>query len=192
MHPPTHQAPLDHKRLCALLDQGEDFKYLFFWGHTPSDDGHINASCLSQWYDASFELDGIEYDTAEHYMMAEKAKLFGDQEIRETILAAPHPGAAKKLGRQVRRFDQELWDEHRFAIVTKGNLAKFSQDKDLKDYLLGTGTRILVEASPRDKIWGIGMDKRDPRASQPHRWQGKNLLGFALMAVREQLVEGTT
>lgn len=173
--------------LIDYLERGNQVKYLFFWGHQNKHDHSISKSCLSQWYESSFELNNIEYKTAEHYMMAEKARLFRDNEIFNQIIAATHPGEAKKLGRQVKKFQQEKWLEHRFAIVVRGNLAKFSQNNPLKEFLLNTKKRILVEASPRDRIWGIGLGENNPNAADPHKWRGENLLGFALMEVRNQL-----
>ena len=170
--------------LINRLNYGDKFKYLFFWGHQPKYYGSIDKSCFSQWYDAGFELNGVNYLTAEHYMMAEKARLFKDDEILPQIINATHPGEAKKLGRQVKDFKQEIWLEHRFPIVVQGNLSKFTQNPDLKTFLLNTGDRILVEASPRDRIWGIGMAQSNPNAENPYRWKGLNLLGFALMEVR--------
>ncbi len=120
-------------------------------------------------------------------MMAEKARLFGDNENRQRILGAGSPGAAKAIGREVRGFRDEIWCQERFGIVVNANLAKFSQNPGLSTYLLGTRNRVLVEASPRDRIWGIGLDAKDPRAESPLQWKGLNLLGFALMGVREQL-----
>lgn len=120
-------------------------------------------------------------------MMAAKARLCGDAETAGKILAAPHPGAAKALGRQVRGFDEQRWVQHRFEVVVAGNLAKFGQHRQLGDFLAGTGSRVLVEASPRDRVWGIGLAADDERARSPERWQGLNLLGFSLMEVRRQL-----
>jgi ribA/ribD-fused uncharacterized protein len=120
-------------------------------------------------------------------MMAAKTLLFGDAETAARIQAAPHPGAAKKLGRQVRGFDERSWVQRRFDLVITGNLAKFGQHPQLRDFLLGTGNRILVEASPLDRIWGIGLAVDDERATSPQQWPGLNLLGFALMEVRHQL-----
>jgi ribA/ribD-fused uncharacterized protein len=174
-----------------LLDQinhGQSFKYLYFWGHQPQRDGSIGKSCFSQWFDAAFELEGVSYATAEHYMMAEKARLF-DVEATAGILAAAHPGEAKQLGREIRNFDPVVWEAKRFEIVVRGNAAKFSQHGPLQQFLLGTGDRVLVEASPQDKVWGIGLVENDPAAQNPDQWKGLNLLGFALMAVREQLRE---
>ena len=101
--------------------------------------------------------------------------------------AAPHPGAAKALGRQVRGFDEQRWAEHRFDAVVTGNMAKFGQHRQLRDFLTSTGSRVIVEASPRDRVWGIGLAADDERAQSPERWPGLNLLGFALMEVRHQL-----
>jgi len=123
-------------------------------------------------------------------MMAAKAMLFGDAETAERIRAAPHPGAAKALGRQVRGFDEQRWAERRFSLVVTGNLAKFGQHPELRDFLLGTGSTILVEASPLDRIWGSGLTVDDEHAASPADWSGLNLLGFALMEVRRQL-QGT-
>ena len=135
---------------------------------------------MSQWSDHDFEVDGDHYKTAEHFMMGEKARLFGDEETRAKILASNHPGDAKKLGRQVRGFKEPLWTERRVEIVVRGNVAKFGQNPELKAYLLGTGERILVEASPKDKIWGIGLAAKDDGADDPKRWKGLNLLGLCV------------
>ena len=163
-------------------------KFLFFWGHQKPADGSVTQSCLSQWYDAGFELDGVYYRTAEHYMMAEKARLFDDSIMREKILQSEHPHEAKKLGRSVRGYDERLWHGQRFSIVVRGSTEKFSQNRALKEYLLNTQGRVLVEASPQDRIWGIGLEKASPDASNPAKWRGQNLLGFALMQARLLLV----
>jgi ribA/ribD-fused uncharacterized protein len=132
-------------------------------------------------------VDGVDYPSAEHYMMAAKARLSSDAVAAAQILAAPHPGAAKALGRQVRGFDEQRWAEHRFEVVVAGNIAKFGQHPQLRGFLASTGSRVLVEASPRDRVWGIGLAAGDERAASPARWPGLNLLGFALMEVRQQL-----
>jgi len=181
---------LSREALIAAGDAGQTFKYVFFWGHTERDLDVVSAACLSQWYPSPFEADGVRYATAEHYMMAGKARLFGDDEMLEQILSAGSPAEAKKLGRKVRHFDHEAWTAACFDIVVAGNVAKFSADARLRDYLVGTGERVLVEASPRDRIWGIGMGKNNPAASNPREWRGKNLLGFALMKARRALRDG--
>ncbi len=167
--------------------RGERFHFTYFWGHGAGDEGHVTASCLSQWFPAAFVVEGVRYHTAEHWMMAEKARLFGDTELLEQILVAASPGAAKKLGGMVRNFEQSLWDSNRTAIVVAGNVHKFRQSPALGDFLRSTGTRVLVEASPLDRIWGIGLSAEAPEAQDPLRWRGLNLLGFALMEAREQL-----
>ena len=177
----------DKLSLINHLNHGASVKYLFFWGHQPKKLEVIDKSCLSQWYESSFCIDDIEYATAEHYMMAEKARLFHDHEICDRILDAEHPGEAKKLGRLVKGFQQEIWQDQRFEIVVRGNVAKFEQNQSLNDYLLSTSNRVLVEASPRDRIWGIGLAATDPKAANPYQWVGLNLLGFALMEVRNIL-----
>jgi ribA/ribD-fused uncharacterized protein len=169
---------------------GEAFKYVYFWGHE-SDGREVTAACFSQWHEAPFEIDGLRYPTAEHYMMAEKAALFGDGDVRALVLDAPNPGTAKAMGRSVRGFDEAVWCQHRFAIVVRANKAKFGQNAEFGRYLAGTGARILVEASPVDPVWGIGLACGDERAGDPNRWLGLNLLGFALMQVREQLLQST-
>lgn len=173
--------------LCERFSSGKKMRFVFFWGHQPAKSG-VNAACLSQWYGAPFEVDGIRYPTAEHFMMAEKARLFGDSETCAKVLQAPNSGAAKALGRQVQGFNDVQWNACRFDIVVRANLAKFGQNPPLRDFLLNTGSRVLVEASPVDKVWGIGLAKEDDRAANPLRWRGHNLLGFALMQVREQLM----
>ena len=172
--------------LVDFVNQGNKVKYLFFWGHQKPRQG-VSKTCFSQWYDASFEVDGLVYPTAEHFMMAEKARLFQDNENAAKIMASGTPGEAKKLGREVMNFDNQTWVDLRFDIVVNANLAKFSQHPPLKAFLLGTGERVIVEASPRDRIWGIGLAADVPEAQDPARWEGLNLLGFALMEVRSRL-----
>ncbi|UJA10774.1 NADAR family protein [Streptomyces collinus] len=174
----------------ALLREvraGARIKYLHFWGHRPRPDGRVGASCLSQWWPSPFVVDGVEYVTAEHWMMAGKARLFGDAEAERRILAAAHPAEAKKAGRLVRGFDEAVWRRERFRVVVEGSVHKFASDEELRVFLLNTGDRVLVEASPVDRVWGIGLAADDEAASHPERWHGPNLLGFALMEARERL-----
>ena len=170
--------------LRTRFNTGELLKFVFFWGHQTAKKT-VTAACFSQWYEAPFEVDGRRYATAEHFMMAEKASLFGDESVRAQVLAAPTPGAAKALGRAVRGFDEAVWTQHRFSIVVRANRAKFAQNPALGQFLAQTGNRILVEASPVDRIWGIGLAQDDDGANDPNRWRGLNLLGFALMHVRD-------
>lgn len=176
--------------LIEHVSAGGKVKYLHFWGHRPQRDGSVGASCLSQWWPSPFTVDGVEYATAEHWMMAGKARLFGDAEAERRALEAPNPALAKKAGRLVRGFDEDVWRRERFGIVVSGSVHKFGGHEDLRDYLLGTGDRVLVEASPMDRVWGIGLAADDDRASDPSRWRGLNLLGFALMEARERLRGG--
>ncbi len=177
---------LNIRELRDEYNQGKLFSYMFFWGHTEKD-GELTKACLSQWYDCKFTENGITYHTAEQYMMSQKAKLFRDEEIFESIMQADNPGEYKKLGRKIRNFDSEIWNKNKFSIVVNGNMLKFSQNEKLKDFLLSTGGRVLVEASPYDCIWGIGKSMSDKNIENPLTWKGENLLGFALMEVRERL-----
>ncbi|WP_443061435.1 NADAR family protein [Streptomyces sp. NBC_00414] len=173
--------------LISAVRAGAKVKYLHFWGHRPRPDGRIGSSCLSQWWPSPFTVDGVEYRTAEHWMMARKARLFGDAEAERLALDAANPALAKKAGRLVRGFDEAVWERERFGIVVQGSVAKFASDDGLRGFLLGTHGRVLVEASPMDRVWGIGLAADDVRASDPTRWQGPNLLGFALMEARDRL-----
>ena len=166
---------------------GARVKYLHFWGHRPLPDGRVGASCLSQWWPSPFTVDGVRYATAEHWMMAAKARLFLDAEAERLALAAEHPAEAKKAGRLVRGFDDTVWARESFRIVVEGSVHKFAAHPELRGFLLGTGERVLVEASPLDRVWGIGLAATDQGAGDPERWKGPNLLGFALMEARERL-----
>jgi ribA/ribD-fused uncharacterized protein len=170
--------------LKQQIENGMHQEYLFFWGHTQKITGVTDRSCFSQWWPAAFTVDGITYATAEHWMMAKKALLFKDDEQHRHIIAIDSPVKAKKLGRLVKNFDGELWSAQAFAFVVEGNLHKFSQHESLKKFLLNTGEKIIVEASPFDKIWGIGTNAHETDVS---KWKGFNLLGFALMEVRSLL-----
>jgi ribA/ribD-fused uncharacterized protein len=183
----SHRLPRTVAEAVAAEEAGQALRYLYFWGHQPARDGEVGAGCLSQWWPVTFSEDGHAFASAEHYMMAHKAWLFGDDAAAAEILAAGHPGEAKKLGRTVRGFDEDLWNAHRFDIVVRGNTAKFGQHPELARYLLGTRNRILVEASPYDRIWGIGLTGDDERAASPATWRGLNLLGFGLMSARDEL-----
>lgn len=173
--------------LCAAERAGEPLDVLAFWGHKPTPSGAIGTGCLSQWWPAAFTVDGVTYPTAEHFMMAGKARLFGDERGLAAVLAARSPGAAKAAGRRVTGFDENTWAAARYDLVVRGNLAKFGQHPDLRDFLVATGRRVLVEASPYDRIWGVGLAPGHPDVARPSAWRGLNLLGLALMEVRERL-----
>lgn len=169
-----------------LLELGENRpELLLFYGHRVTK--AVTETCLSQWYPCQFEADGVTYTSAEQYMMAEKARLFGDEEIRAEILNTSDPRKCKALGRKVRNFDKAVWNKEKEHIVRKGNTKKFLQNSALRSFLLSTGDKVLVEASPTDRVWGIGLGKNNSDALDPQKWRGQNLLGFALMNVRDFL-----
>ena len=162
-------------------------KHFYFWGHTPKRAGVIDKSCFSQWFYSPFiDNDGREYPTCEHYMMYWKAMLFSDHKAMEKILATPHPNEAKSLGRKVKGFNADIWDSSKHTIVLRANYHKFKQYPDLQEYLINTGDSILVEASPYDCIWGVGLAADDPNIHNVNSWKGENLLGFVLMEVRDK------
>ncbi|MGE3288779.1 MAG: NADAR family protein [Pseudonocardia sp.] len=173
--------------LAAAEDAGRLPPMLHFWRPDPQPDGRPGPGCLSQWWPAPFTVDGVAFPTAEHYMMWRKALLFGDVRAADVVLADPDPAAAKAAGRAVAGFEGPTWVVHRFDVVVDGNRAKFAADAALRGYLVDTGHRVLVEASPDDAVWGIGLADGEPDAAVPSRWRGYNLLGFALMQVRDEL-----
>lgn len=177
-----------YNREWAVEATKQGVPVMAFYGHVQTGET-VGDSCLSQWFPCSFAVEGNNYTTSEQYMMAEKARLFGDEEIRQQILREEDPMACKRLGRQVQQFDKDVWDTRCGETVVAGNIAKFSQNPELKAFLLSTGDAILAEGAPRDKIWGIGMGKNNPLAQDPAQWRGRNLLGFALMEVRDILRE---
>ena len=150
--------------------------FAFFW-----------RSQLSQWNKRDFVVDGLTYNCAEQYMMAEKARFFGDTETEKRIMEAKEPWEQKALGRRVKNYDDNKWDGVARDVVFKGNFARFSQHEDLKRALLETEGTTLVEASPKDPKWGIGLDAKDPRAQNRDTWRGTNWLGQVLTRVREAI-----
>lgn len=177
----------DRDSLVKAWNEGRRPEFLMFWGRKGYDTSRIGPYVFSQWHFSDFEIDGVTYPTAEHWMMCQKAIVMGDSESHRAILASHGPDDAKALGRQVRNWDQAKWDAHKFDAVVRGNVAKFSQDDELLNYILGTGDTVLVEASPHDRIWGIGLRREDKESGDPNKWKGQNLLGFALMEARDQI-----
>jgi ribA/ribD-fused uncharacterized protein len=173
--------------LLTLSGEQRKLEFLFFGGHEPNKDGSLSKNCLSQSWVAPFEVNGVVYKTTEHWMMAEKARLFNDENTFRQIIATGTPEEAKKKGRLVAGFDPVIWNEKKFDIVVTGNFYKFSKSRELSAFLLSTGDSIIAEASPEDKIWGIGMAADDPSVGDPQQWKGENLLGYALMEVRDKL-----
>ncbi|MGM9604717.1 MAG: ADP-ribosylglycohydrolase family protein, partial [Faecousia sp.] len=164
----------------AYENHGQTISMLCFWRNIKKPDNG-DRQCFGMWYPSEFTLDGVRYQSLEQYMMSQKALLFGDQEIYHQIMAPEHAGDYKALGRKVRNFEEKKWDAQKFQIAVTGNVAKFSQNPELKACLLSTGDQILVEASPYDGIWGVKLGMEDPKIQNPNNWQGQNLLGFALM-----------
>lgn len=144
---------------------------------------------FSQWYQSAFMVDGIVYVTAEQYMMAMKAEYFGDEKAKNQIMLTTSPSEQKAIGRMVKNFNAEAWDAVSRDYVYKGNLAKFGQNLSLKIELMATGNKEFVEASPYDKVWGVGLGEDDPKILDKANWLGKNWLGETLMKVREDLRE---
>ena len=174
--------------LKEMADRNRDIPVIYFWGHTPNPK-KITAACFSQWYDCRFEVDGVQYHTTEQYMMASKARLFGDDGVLNEIMEAPTPFEYKNLGRKIRGFVANVWDANKYDIVVKGNKAKFSQNPAKKEFLLSTGDSIIGEASPYDTIWGIGLGREDAQKGGVEQWKGENLLSCALMDMRDWLKE---
>lgn len=142
---------------------------------------------LSQWYPCRFVIDDIEFTSTEQWMMYAKAMLFKDLDCANAILTTSSAKMQKNLGKKVTNFDDNIWNIHKKEIVFKGNFAKFSQNAELKTYLLSTKGKVLAEASPYDKIWGIGLSMDDEMRFNMTKWRGQNLLGEVLMQVREAL-----
>lgn len=172
--------------LINQYQKDKQLQYLFFWQNTPNEDGSIGKTCLSQWWEEPFTVEGTTYLSAEHWMMVGKAKLF-DEEMIDEILSAANPDAAQKLGRKIKNFDSKVWSENKYEIVKQGNIHKFGQNERNKAFLLSTNNEILVEVNPNDKIWGIGLSHDHTDAFNPTLWQGENLLGFALMEARDYI-----
>ncbi len=152
-------------------------KFTFFWNGP-----------FSQWEINDFTVDGHTYNCCEKFMMAEKARLFGDEETLAKIIACYVPADQKALGRLVNGFNEEIWNKHAKSIVYRGNYAKFTQNETLRKFLMDTKGTTLVEASPYDRIWGIGLRANDMRALDRHSWQGTNWLGEVLTKLREDLI----
>lgn len=152
-------------------------------------DTHIYfyGSIFSQWAGRSFELDGDLFNCCEQYMMYKKAKLFGDKESAHKIWSACDPAKQKALGKKVKNFDKDKWEAIARDVVYDANYAKFTQNEDCLKELMASGDKIIVEASPYDCIWGIGMSCDDPGVTDEKNWRGTNWLGEAIMKVRENI-----
>lgn len=142
---------------------------------------------LSNWYPSVFTMNGVTFSSMEQYMMYHKALFFGDEKVATQILATNNVAEIKALGRLVSGYDENLWNGVRQIVVYEGLLAKFSQDPKLKEQLKSTGNACLAECAVKDRIWGIGLSMHDPNRFNRAKWQGQNLLGYALMMTRERL-----
>ena len=151
--------------------------------HNPSED----YGFLSNWYLSDFQIDGITFTSMEQYMMHKKAVCFKDENIAKQILAEKNVSKIKELGRLVSGYDEHIWNGVRQIIIYEGLFAKFSQNESLRSKLLDTKYSTLVECAVKDRIWGIGLSMTDPKRLIQTEWQGQNLLGYALMMVRDRL-----
>lgn len=152
---------------------------VFFW-----------SGMYSQWFESPFEAEGQKFNCTEQYMMYKKAMLFGDEDVANAIMRTRNPSDQKSLGRQVRNFNSEVWNQHAIDIVSEGNYQKFKQNPELSKILLGEHlNKEIVEASPKDKIWGIGLHYSDEACDDKSKWQGTNWLGISIMNARERLVK---
>lgn len=154
----------------------EDDNFVLFWG-----------GVLSNWHLSKFSIGGVEYNSVEQFMMQQKAREFSDLNVERMIMNSRNPKEQKQFGRIVANFDAQHWMDVCLERVLPGVLAKFEQNEELKLLLLSTGKKVLAEASPYDKIWGIGLQYDDPRALNEDTWQGTNYLGELLMIVRSSL-----
>ncbi len=181
-------AARDVGALQAVWSPASPLPLLFFPDSGGNCEGEPGPASLSQWGPFPFEHQGQTFPTAEHWMMHGKAKLFGDLEMAETILKCRTSWQAKEFGRRVKGFIPSLWEEHASGIVEEGNYHKFRAHPRFAQWLVGTAPAVLAEASPTDEVWGIGLSESDRAAQDPRRWPGRNLLGFALMRVRDRLL----
>lgn len=163
------------KAIKPVIKEHKD-NMVFFWG-----------GIYSQWHRVKFVVGGVHYNCAEQYMMHQKAVMFGDIANASRIMQEKDPRKQKQLGRKVEGFIKEEWDKAAIGIVTKGNIAKFEQNPGLLKELLATGNKVIVEASPKDPIWGIGLDEYDALRTPQSEWKGTNWLGISLMAARTHL-----
>jgi len=173
--------------LQHCLRNGGDAKFMFFWGHKPGPRGMIGKACFCQTWPSKFQVNGQLFPTATHYIAATKAQLFDDSKTLAAILATSDPSQAVTLGNHVAGLDEAVWARHRYETVIVANREKFSQNIVLGAYLVATGVQVLAEANPDDCISGIGLAEDHADAPNPERWRGQNLLGFALMEVRDLL-----
>jgi hypothetical protein len=163
-----------------MAEKNDKKSYVYFWSVNDKE-----YSCFSQWYPCKFEEDSIWFNCSEQYMMANKALLFGDNDIYDKIMKTSSPKIMKSLGKKVKNFNPKIWNKEKYDIVLCGNMLKFGYDIEMLEILRNTGNSIIAEASPYDNIWGIGMKKQKDLTEKD--WKGTNLLGKILMEVRESI-----
>ena len=151
--------------------------------HSPDEDNGY----LSNWYLSDYIVNGVSFSSMEQFMMYRKAVCFNDETVAEQILSTSDVAKIKALGRRVSNYDESMWNGIRQITVYEGLLAKFSQNEDLKAKIKATGNAILAECAVKDRIWGIGLSMKNPDRFNKAKWNGQNLLGYALMMVRERL-----
>ena len=151
--------------------------------HNPNEENGY----LSNWYPAPFAENGVEFSSMEQYMMYCKAVCFHDEDVAVQILKTDDVAAIKALGRSVSNYDDNVWNGVRQIVVYEGLLAKFKQNEDLRGQLKDTGNAFLAECAVKDRVWGIGLSMTDPDRLDREKWKGQNLLGYALMMVRERV-----
>lgn len=173
--------------LTDKFDKGQCPDVVFFWSHINRKSTSYGEFMLSQWYPAPFSVNEIVYKSSGQWMMARKALLFGDRKAFKRIIDTDRPEEVRALSRNIDHFDETIWSECKYDIVKEGNFHKFNQSKRLRTYLLNTGEAVLAEANPFDNVWGIGLSHDSKNANDPYAWKGLNLLGFALMEIREYL-----
>lgn len=171
--------------LIREIETGNNPEFVFFWGKEDKKADPNGKYFLSQFYPSPFTFNNVTYKTAEHWMMAQKALLFEDHNSYKKILLAETPQAAKLMGREIKNFDDAVWTPKRYLIVLEGNLHKFRNNPKLAEFLLSSNRKVIAEANPTDCIWGIGLPKDNINIHNVNTWRGMNLLGFALMEVRD-------
>jgi ribA/ribD-fused uncharacterized protein len=167
-----------NEELKKYIKENGNPEFLFFYGGT-----------YSQWWRAPFEVDGKYYYTSEHWMMAKKAETFGDKDALSKIFTNESPSDVKAFGRKVKNFDPKVWAEVAFEHVVQGNVHKFTQNHHDHEQLISDGDKVLVEASPYDKIWGIGFNEFTAPHLSVDEWNGTNLLGYAIMEARKRIID---
>lgn len=160
-------------------------QYIFFWSEKNT------YGFMSNFYPCTFKENSYTYNCSEQYFMKKKQELFDptNEQLANAIMNTSDPKEIKKYGRAVKNYNETIWNTHRFNAMLNANKLKFSSNPNLREQLLETGNKILVEASPYDNIWGIGLDKKDALTLEPDKWPGQNLLGKVLMEVRDEFIK---